>query len=205
MKLILALFLMLLPALAHAEARSCDTNVNGQRINLFYEPNDDQVSNNRSYREALMGRFGAVDCPGYVTLRHLTPDLTDEQRTPFCLQWDRQGKTYAGYSEGPRDAYLTCREPSRSFCERVNASVGASRQVAGLAQQAHETATVVNGATAVVQPGGAVVLSGATQAVSGAVASAGGAASAALATPVGLAAAAVSVVAVGGALYVCSE
>lgn len=205
MRILFALFLTLAPTALWAEARSCDTSISGLRLNLFYEPSDDQVSTNRSYREALTGRFGDVDCPGYVTLRHLTPDLTDEQRTPFCLQWDREARTYAGYAEGPRDAYLSCRKPSRSFCERVNASVNASMQVAGLAQRTADTAAAVNGATAIVQPGGAVVLSGATTAVSGAITSAGGAASAALATPVGLAAAAVSVVAVGGALYVCSE
>lgn len=204
MRLILAL-LLLTPTLAMAEPRTCDTSVSGLRINLFYEPSDEELSQNRSYREALMGRFGDVDCPGYVTLRHLTPDLTDAQRTPFCLQWDREARTYAGYAEGPRDAYLSCRRPSRSFCERVNASVNASAQVAGMVRRTADTAGAINGATAVIQPGGAAVISGATSAVSGAISASGGAASAALTTPVGLAAAAVSVVAVGGALYVCSE
>ncbi|MDH2327519.1 hypothetical protein QCN27_11645 [Cereibacter sp. SYSU M97828] len=200
----LAALFFLLPTMALAEPRTCTTSVSGLRMDLFYEPNDEELSANRSYREALTGRFGD-GCPGYVTLRHLTPDLTDAQRSPFCLQWDEGAQTYAGYAEGPRDAYLACRKPSRSFCERVNASVGASRQVAGLAAQTADTVATINGATAAVHPGGAVVLSGATSAVSGAIGTAGTAASAALATPVGLAAAAVSVVAVGGALYVCSE
>ncbi|WP_249218794.1 hypothetical protein [Falsirhodobacter algicola] len=202
---ILALILFLLPSVALAEAQTCTTSVGGQRVNLFYEPDDAQVEANRTRREALLGGWGALDCPSYVTLRYLTPDLTDEQRQPFCLQWDKEGETYSGYAEGDRDAYLRCRTPRRGICERVNTSVQTSLAVAGLADAPEGTEGLVGGAKAVTRPGGAVVLSGAGAAVQQSIAGASGAAGAALATPIGLAAAAVSVVAVGGAVYLCSE
>lgn len=201
----IVLLLLLLPLSAMAETRTCTTSVEGQRVTLFYEPDDQQVSENRSRREALLSGWGAIDCPSYVTLRHLTPDLTDDQRQAFCLQWDPQADTYAGYAEGGRDAYLRCRAPKRTFCERVNTSVQTSAAVAGLADAPEGQEGLVNGVQAVTRPGGAVVLSGAGAAVQQTIAGASGAAGAALATPIGLAAAAVTVVAVGGAVYLCSE
>lgn len=202
---ILALLLFLIPGSALAEAQSCTTSVTGQRVTLFFEADDEQVDANRTRREAWLGGWGEIDCPSYVTLRHLTPDLTDEQRQPFCLFWDKEAGTYAGYAEGPRDAYLRCRAPRRTFCERVNTSVQTSMAVAGLADAPEGTEGLVGGVQAVTRPGGAVVLSGAGAAVQQTIASASTTAGAALATPIGLAAAAVSVVAVGGAVYLCSE
>ncbi|MDB6454428.1 hypothetical protein [Falsirhodobacter sp. 20TX0035] len=202
---ILAFFLFLFPVSAFAEAQSCTTSVEGQQINLFYEPDDEQVGANQSRREAWLGGWGKLDCPSYVTLRYLTPDLTDDQRQTFCLQWDNAANTYAGYAEGARDAYLRCRAPRRTFCERVNTSVQTSMAVAGLADAPEGSEGVVNGVQTVTRPGGAVVLSGAGAAVQQTIAGASTTAGAALATPIGLAAAAVSVVAVGGAVYLCSE
>ncbi|WP_435170569.1 hypothetical protein [Falsirhodobacter sp. 1013] len=201
----LAVLLFLFPASAMAEAQSCTTSVKGQLINLFFEPDDEQVGANKSRREAWLGGWGKLDCPSYVTLRHLTPDLTDDQRQAFCLQWDNAANTYAGYAEGARDAYLRCRAPRRTFCERVNTSVQTSKEVAGLADAPKGTETVGEGVQTVTRPGGAVVLSGAGAAVQQTIAGASTTAGAALATPIGLAAAAVSVVAVGGAVYLCSE
>ncbi|WP_241557871.1 hypothetical protein [Falsirhodobacter deserti] len=202
---ILAFLFLLLPLPALAETQTCTTSVGGQRLGLFFDEGDGAVSSNRTRREAILGGWGKIDCPAYVTLRYLTPDLTDEQRGLFCLQWDRRAKTYSGYSEGERDAYLRCRAPRKTFCERVNTSVQTSLAVAGLADAPEGSEGLVNGVQAVTRPGGAVVLSGAGAAVQQTVASASGAAGAALATPIGLAAAAVSVVAVGGAVYLCSE
>ncbi|WP_045389350.1 hypothetical protein [Falsirhodobacter sp. alg1] len=205
MKWILVALALLVPSVVMADTQSCTTSVGGQRMALFYEADDDQVSANRSRREALLGGWGDVDCPGYVTLRYLTPDLDDEQRQPFCLQWEKDTDTYSGYSEGPRDAYLRCRAPKKTFCERVNTSTQTALAVAGLAEAPPETEAAVSGVHAVTKPGGAVVLSGASTAVQQTIASASTSAGAALATPIGLAAAAVSVVAVGGAVYLCSE
>jgi len=202
---ILAFLLFLIPVSALAEAQSCTTSVGGQRVSLFYEPDDEQVGANQTRREAWLGVGGEIDCPSYVTLRHLTPDLTDDQRQPFCLQWEKEGSTYAGYAEGARDAYLRCRTPRRGFCERVNTSVQSSMAVAGLADAPAGSEGVVHGVQAVTRPGGAVVLSGAGAAVQQTIAGASTTAGAALATPIGLAAAAVSVVAVGGAVYLCHE
>jgi len=77
--------------------------------------------------------------------------------------------------------------------------------VAGLADAPAGSEGVVHGVQAVTRPGGAVVLSGAGAAVQQTIAGASTTAGAALATPIGLAAAAVSVVAVGGAVYLCHE
>ncbi|MCJ8139838.1 hypothetical protein [Falsirhodobacter halotolerans] len=205
MKWILVLLALMIPSAVLAGTESCATSVGGQRINLFYEADDSQLAANRTRREAWLGGWGAVDCPGYVTLRYLTPDLDDDQRQAFCLQWDDRAKTYSGYSEGARDAWLQCRAPRRTFCERVNTSTQTAMAIAGLGDAPEGTAGVVNGVQTVTRPGGAVVLSGAGAAVQQTIASTSATAGAALATPIGLAAAAVSVVAVGGAVYLCSE
>ncbi len=198
MRTLLALLLML-PATALAKPEACLTSLEGFPTALSWDTKDQEVRANRSIRERWLGGYGDITCPGYVTLRAMTPGLNDRERAVFCLQFDREANTYTGFAEGERDAYLHCARPTGAFCQRVNDSAGAALSIAGQAGR------VVNGVRAVENGTGAVILSGTAGSVSAALSSLGATALSAATAPAALAAAAVTVVAVGGAVYVCSE
>jgi hypothetical protein len=130
----------------------------------------------------------------------MTPELVDADRGPFCLRWDKDEATYVGFDLGPRDAWMTCEEPARSFCERVNGSKQAAEKITGAASDfATETSSEV-----VRHPGGAAILRGTGKLLGDRLIELGSVAAAA-ATPGALAAVAVTAVAVGGAVYMCSD
>ncbi|ULB08856.1 hypothetical protein ORIO_02780 [Cereibacter azotoformans] len=195
----LAALVPMLPAAALAKPEACLTSLEGFPTALAYDTGDEEVRANRSIRERWLGGYGRITCPGYVTLRAMTPGLNDRERSVFCLQFDREANTYTGFAEGKRDAYLHCAKPSGAFCEKVNASAETAGKVAGAA------GTALNGVRAVENSAGAVVLSGTTGSVSAALSNLGATALATVTAPAALTAAAVTVVAVGGAVYVCSE
>ncbi len=203
--LIAAFLAMAVPAAApaHAELTRCETSIRGEVIGFVYDPENAALRDSRSRREKLFGPKGEVSCPGLVTLRALTPELDDAERAGFCLQWDDAAGTYLGYAPGKRDAFLNCRAPSRSFCERVNGSATAAGRIVGnsaaLAQDMQARAEAL--------PGGAVVLQGQGEKLGRGLARMGAEAlgMAATANPVTLTAVAVSAVAVGGAVYMCSD
>ncbi|MCA8880200.1 MAG: hypothetical protein KDA73_09635 [Rhodobacteraceae bacterium] len=198
---------------ARAELRHCKTSLNGAETDLVYDSADTVVAGNRSLSERTWAMFGSETCPGYVTLRALTPELTDVERGPFCLVYDSDSQTFTGFAQGERDAYRICTQ-SRSFCERVNDSADAALEIAGLSDDPDAASlgdTAAQGAAAA-QSGydairdtaaGATIISGTGSYIAGALGNAGAAALAALSAPATLAAAAVTVVAVGGAVYVC--
>ena len=194
---------VLMPGPARAELTRCETSIRGEVVGFVYDPENAALKDSRSRREKLFGPKGEVTCPGLVTLRALTPELDDAERAGFCLQWDDKAGTYLGYAPGKRDAFLNCRAPSRSFCERVNGSAAAAGRIVGnsvgLAQEMQATAQAL--------PGGAVVLQGKGEALGRGIARMGAEAlgAAATANPVTLTAVAVSAVAVGGAVYMCSD
>ena len=128
-----------------AGERSCKTSIEGMISEITYDTADDAVAQNRSLSERAWAMFGNDTCPGYVTLRAMTPDLTDAERGPFCLLYDPEEKTFTGFSQGERDRYLLCTE-SRTFCEKVNAGTDAALKLAGLGEDA--TAADAAGAAA---------------------------------------------------------
>lgn len=180
---------------------TCTTSVRGVAQDYFYDAQSPTLQGSRSMQQKLFGRHGAVTCPGLVTLRLLTPELSDADRGPFCLQWDRKAKTYIGYAEGARDGWLGCKRPARSFCERVNGSKAAAAVLAGKAAGY----VIGAGIRSAVQPGGAVVMQGPAAAIGGKLVELGSAAVSGVSAPVALGAVAVTAVAVGGAVYVCSD
>ena len=202
------LALLALPGLAQAELAPCLTIVDGKAVPLFFDPADPRVAENTTRREAWFGGWGEITCPGFVTLRYLTPDLTDDQRGTFCLQYDRQAKSYTGYANGARDPYAVCRQPSKTFCQRVNDSKDTALALTGLAAGVTgagglaQTAREVNLLT---QDNGAVTLSGDPVGVAGALTRLGSTALAAATAPAQVGAAAVTVIAVGGIVYLCKE
>lgn len=193
------------PAVAEARAESCSTSIAGEQIGLFYD-DADTVAQNTTLREKVFGGRGEITCPAYVTLRHLTPGLSDAERAPFCLQYDDQAQTYLGYDQGKRGSYLVCKDPSKAFCSRVNASRDAAHAIAGLAvDKAEGAAGAVRDISAIKHSSGAVILSGSGSYIASSLSALGAAATSVVTAPATLTAAAVSVVAVGGAVYVCRE
>ncbi len=179
----------------------CQTSIRGEMQDFVYDPDVPTLRESQSYRERFFGERGAITCPGLVTLRVLTPELTDAERGPFCLQWDKAADTYIGYAEGPRDGWMTCRQPSRSFCERVNHSAAAA---ARLGSQAADFA-MATGVQVLQDPSGALVLKGPGVVIGEKLVALGSAALGGVSATTALGTVAVSAVAVGGAVYLCSD
>lgn len=205
------LVVLLVSAFVHAVSAkpvTCQTSVAGGAISEEYDSKDSVLRENRSYRERLFGGFGTITCPGFVTLRALTPGLTDPQRDPFCLQYDKSTRTYTGFVVGARDAYVGCRKPSKSFCQRVNAgrdtALAVARYGAGIVSGADQAAQDA-GLTAIARASGAVILSGPRDYLIQGLVSVGAKALAVATAPGTATASAVTVVTVGGLLYACGE
>lgn len=187
---------------AQAQALTrCQTSIRSEMQEFVYDPDVLTLRGSQSYRERFFGTRGTITCPGLVTLRVLTPELTDAERGPFCLQWDKATDTYIGYSEGPRDGWMTCRQPSRSFCERVNQSAAAA---ARLGSQAADFA-LATGVQVLQDPSGALVLKGPGIVIGEKLVALGSAALGGVSATTALGTVAVSAVAVGGAVYLCSD
>ena len=194
----LALSLSFPTGLLAAEPTMCSTRINGKDIVLGYDKEEARLSETYSRREQLAARVGRHDCPSYVVLRSLTPELTDDQRLPFCLRQDEDSDSVIGYDLGDRDAWGHCKVASSSVCSRVNQATGAAGALSSTAARKS-----VAGLHALPDASGAVIVSGTGSVISGALASLGGAAAVVAASPVLLTGAAVSVVAVGGTVYAC--
>lgn len=187
------------PAAAKAaDPTFCLARINGQDVVMGYDKAEARLTDSYSRRELLATKWGRHDCPSYVVLRSLTPELTDQQRQPFCLRFDAESESVAGYDLGPRDAWGRCRQPSGSVCNRVNRTASAAGALTSAAARRS-----VQGLRALPDGSGAVILSGSSSAVSSILSSIGGGAAAVASSPALLAGAAVTVVAVGGALYAC--
>lgn len=198
--LALSIFVAPLP-LAAAEPVFCTARIDGKDVAMAYDKDEPSLRENYSRREIMFTRWGRDTCPSYVVLRSLTPDLTDEERGPFCLRHDKDSDSIIGYDVGRRDSYGRCEEPRRSVCQRVNQTRDASVAIAGAAAR-----RTFNGVETVASTrSGAIILSGTASTISGALGSIGGAAATVASAPAVLAGAAVTVVAVGGAVYACSD
>lgn len=195
-------------AQSFAEVVTCKTSINGTSWRLSYDDEDMMTLDNSTFREIFFGGWGEITCPSYITLKHLTPDLTHKERSVFCLKFDEELKTYTGFENGDRDAYSICKEPSKSFCERVNESKDEALAIAGLGAGATGGASVAAGAagvTAVAHSSGAVILTGTGGYIAGTLGSIGAGSLALLTAPATVAAATVSLVAVGSSVYFCKE
>ena len=182
----------------------CTTSIRGITHKFVFDPDVQALKDSRSWRERNFGDWGDVTCPGLVTLRAMTPELDDAGRAPFCLQWDKKEDTYIGYAEGERDAWMGCRKPSSSFCQRVNGSKRAASALAGQTLQAAQSG-LATGLAVAQHPSGAVLLNGSGAVVAQQLSTLGATVTAGAAAPVALAGAAVTAVAVGGAVYVCGD
>lgn len=201
---LLALVLFLFPLPASAQTEACLTSIAGAEMAVMYDTRDASLRENRTTRERLFGNFGKITCPGFVTLREMTPGLTDAERQPFCLVYDKGRRTYTGFDLGERDAWLSCRAPSGRFCRSVNATKEAAGQVAAtIGRAATGQGAGAGGRSFTDTASGAVIATGAGSYITSMLGSVANSAIAALSAPGVATAAAVSVVAVGGAVFVC--
>lgn len=206
---ILLALLLLAPALVPIRAGAqdltpCTTSVRGEIVNLHFIADDPMIKDNRSFREWLRGEHKGLDCPAFVTLRYLTPELEDAERGPFCLVWDKKARTYAGFAEGERDAYLACEKPSRGVCERVNDTAESAALISGLRKprDEEETEYLKHSSGAIILRGGDTMI---TRYLSDAIKAGLATAIGSAVTTVGAPVAATALVAVGGAVYVCKD
>ena len=193
----------------NADLEMCRTSVDGESVFVIFDKSEDSLRKNYSFRERRFGASGNINCPGFVSLRIVTPLVTDEERELFCLVYDKDNDTISGFSQGERNAYLMCKEPSKPLCERVNdskewalamAGFGAGTAAAAAGTQAAATAA---GVSAVAHSSGAVILTGSAGYIAGTLGTIGATAFSILTAPATLAAATITLVAAGGAVYVC--
>ncbi|WP_422000033.1 hypothetical protein [Roseovarius mucosus] len=191
------------------ELSLCRTSINGEKKWVIFEDTvESDLYSNYSFREIFLGGTENIDCPAYISLQILTPELSGAQRGPFCLEYDEQMDSIIGFSEGERDAYLICKEPTVPVCERVNNSKDAALALAGTfggAVVGTNTATGVAGVSAVSHSSGALILTGNAGYIAGTLGTVGSSLVALLTAPATLAAAGVTLVVVGGAVYVCAD
>jgi hypothetical protein len=195
-----------------AKPEACLTSITGTQQTLGFDPDEPNVRANTSLKERTFGGPDGIECPGFVTLnailQKIDPDITYAQMEPFCLQYDPVAQTYLGVAVGRRDARLICKTPSKSLCQRVNATKDAALAAAnfGVGILKGTEPTAVNaGIRAVAGGSGAIVLSGPASYLSEALATFGASALSTLTAPATVTAAAVTVVVAGGAIYACSE
>lgn len=184
-----------------AEPVLCTARIHGTDVPLAYDKDEPGLRDSFSLRQINPIRRKRNICPSYVVLRSLTPTLTDAERDPFCLRHDKDSDSFIGYDVGGRDGDGRCEKPSKSVCQRVNHTRDVSAAIAGgAARRTFRGVETVAGTRS-----GAVILSGTAGTITGALSSMGGAAASMAAAPMLAAGAAVTVVAVGGAVYACKE
>ncbi|WP_323040630.1 hypothetical protein [Gemmobacter sp.] len=199
------------PSTVSIPTEMCTLEINGpfraqKRISYTYD--EDFDSEQTTLREIALGPKGRGNCPSYVSLAYLTPDMTIEQRKMFCLVHDKEKDVIAGFQRGAQNAYRICSKQGKSFCQKVNDSKDAALTIAGFGAgtvSGVAGTAVVTGTTVVSHSSGAWILTGSSGYIAGTLGTLGTTVMGILSAPVVVGAAAVSIVAVGGAVYACSE
>ena len=92
--------LLTAPLAAQAQPTFCTARIDAQDVPLAFDRDEPGLRDHFSRREILFTSWGRDTCPSYVVLRSLTPDLTDEERGPFCLRHDKASDSIIGYDLG---------------------------------------------------------------------------------------------------------
>ncbi|MEM7440660.1 MAG: hypothetical protein AAF393_13755 [Pseudomonadota bacterium] len=185
----------------------CTFRQDGKEKRLKYSYDEDFELEQVSFRESLFGPSGGGTCPSFVTQAFLAPDATFAQLQLFCLVLDENGEL-VGFQHGIRDAYGGCAEQSKSFCQRVNQSKDEAIKIARYVRGAvvlTSGATKLAGVTVVKHSSGAAILTGSGGYISGTLGTIGTTTLGVLTSPVTLTATSVSVIAIGGVVYLCSD
>ena len=207
-----ALFLSLaiLGAPAAAEISRCLATVNGGEVVVDYDRESAAPVTRRERALGWPGRawnraWGSPPaCDSGVLIAYLGQTLAADEIEGYCLAEDPDAATFL-LVPGERNYRGRCR---RTACERVNAAAGDA--VAASGTVARTVADIATGRSdsrlsAVAHSSGAAILSGNAGPISTALSGIGPGVLAVLTAPATLAAAAVSVVTVGGVVYVCHD
>ena len=205
-----ALFLILFAIPAAAETSRCLATVNGSEVVVDYEPASAAPV---TRRERALGWPGRVwnrawgtppACDSGVLIAYLGQTLAADEIEGYCLAADAEAETFL-LVPGERNYRGRCR---RTACERVNAAAGDALAASGaVARTVTDIATGRSDSrlSAVAHSSGAAILSGNAGPISTALSGIAPSVVAVLTAPATLAAAAVSVVTIGGVVYVCHD
>lgn len=201
MKALSAAFLLaaLLTGAAHATATNCTTRIDGEEVRIFFNTDDPTFS---SLRERFWRRGN--ECPGAVVVTYLMPDLSADEREIFCANYDAKTRSHSQPAHGRRDAFGRCVEPSRT-CELVNATRDEVMELTGLSQGGDGRSRLSSLISTVTHSSGALILSGNAGTLTGLLGNAGTLAGTVATSPALLTGAAVSVVVIGGVVYLCAD
>ncbi len=190
-----------------AQADQCRAFVNGDEVIVEAE-NFQTFAEEVKRREKLLNwpsrtwnrTWGTpVACDSGVLYDYLATTVPEEDITGYCLTETKEN----GYFlvPGERNFRGLCKT---TFCEKVNTTKQEGINIAATMTAAVASNARTAGLNAIKHGSGAMILTGSASSVSTSLGSAGSAALTTLSTPAVLGAAAVSVVAVGGAVYMCS-
>jgi hypothetical protein len=199
-------FVLIACLLPTAAAAQCVTDFNGRKIVLDQQMLDAEPAApglrervfdwpSRSWDRAL-GRPRA--CDSQTIIAFLSGRVSADDLDGYCLSRTEADDGWL-LVPGRRNYRGQCR---RTTCEKVNLARDEARDAAGAMVGLMTGETALPG---VQHPAGATIATGAAKYLAGQLASLGTPVATALATPAALSAAAVSVVAVGGAVYLCRE
>lgn len=192
---------------SHASAERCSALVNGSEIVVDSE-NFSTFADDVKRREKLLNwpsrkwnnAWGSpTACNSGVLYDYLATTVPTDEIADYCLT----SADETGYFliPGPRNFRGLC---SKTVCERVNTTVDETAAISkSIALGAVQTVTEPGAARAIAHKSGALILSGSVGTITTNLGTTGSALMAALSTPAVVAAAGVSVLAVGGTVYMC--
>lgn len=200
----LSLFILAAPVWAE----NCRAVVNGSDV-VVVEANFPSFTDEVKTRERLLNwpsrkwnkAWGTPPaCNSGVLFDYLATTVPEDDITGYCLnETDEDGYVLI---PGERNFRGLCK---KTVCERVNATRDETVDLtASIARSARDKVTQPGGATAIAHKSGAMILSGSASALAANLSTAGTTVGAALATPAAMAAVGVTVLSVGGAVYMCS-
>lgn len=190
-----------------ASAERCRAVVNGSEVVVDSE-NFANFSDDVKRREKLLNwparkwnkTWGTpAACDSGVLYDYLATTVPTEEIADYCLTSTED----SGYFliPGLRNFRGLCR---KTVCERVNTTVDETAEIsASIAQGAVQAVTEPGGARAIAHKSGAMILSGTAGTITANLGTTGTTLMTALSAPAVLAAAGVSVLAVGGTVYMC--
>ena len=202
-----AIMLAVLTAAVPAQADQCRAMINGDEVVVEAE-NFATFAEDVKHRERLLNwpsrtwsrAWGKpVACDSGVLLDYLATTVPDDDINGYCLTETKED----GYFliPGERNFQGMCKT---TLCEKVNTTKDQSVAVAGSITREIAEDVGAAGVNAIKHGSGALMLSGSAASISPTLSTAGTATMTALSSPAVLAAAGVTVVAVGGAVYMCS-
>ncbi|WP_102108162.1 hypothetical protein [Oceaniglobus roseus] len=213
-KALICFGLCIAPLSPVAAQESCASVVNGELV--VFDPSFQAPQDTVSRRERLLSwpgrkldslRGRPPACDSQTIIAYLGQTIPADQIDGYCLS--EQGEDGFLLLPGERTYNGRC---AKTACERVNATKDSALAIAGTAARGAadkalgiEREEPEEAPKSLIHSSGAAILTGTSGYITSNLGAIGSSLTAALSTPAILAATAVTVVAVGGAVYVCSE